>query len=448
MEAGATRSGAPVADAKLGPESNAESNAKPNAQKGLAGAIFLLILLCLVNAFSYVDRSMLALVLPQLTQELELSDTISGLVAGLPFALCYAVCAIPAAWVADNHNRRNLLAAALAFWSVVTVLTGAVQNGWQLAAARFGLGAGEAAGHPTTASLIADSFELKNRTAAFSALSASAYLGPLVGFPIVGWLLEDYGWRMAYFTVGSAGVVVAILFFILVREPKRGRIAGKKEGDPFLARIKQLLRTPSFRFVIFAGGFNAINQGAHITWGPTFLDRVHELNPQEIGVFFGSLRGAAGLAGALFAAVIIGSLVRRDIRWQIRAGIVIAAMPFFSDALFLLSEDPNLWRIGLGLTAFFTAIAVAMSYPLYVNVAPSDLRATASALYFLVASLMGFILGPFCVGALTDYFSPTMGPRAIAVAMTIVSASALISAVLLLMAGRTWVEDVAKAEAG
>jgi len=418
------------------------------AGAGLLQAGMTLALLCLVNAFSYVDRSMLALVMPQLTRELHLSDTVTGLIAGLPFALCYALCAIPIAWVADNRNRRNLLAGALAFWSAVTLLTGAVQSGWQLALARFGLGAGEAAGHPTTASLIADSFDLRNRTMAFSALSASAYLGPLVGFPIVGWLIAEHGWRMAYYAAGGAGLTVALLFFLLVREPARQHRTGGGEASPFGTRIKRLLRTRSYAFIIFAGGFNAINQGAHLTWGPTFLDRVRGLGPQDIGVYFGSLRGVCGLAGALFAALVIGALVRRDISWQIRTAILVAAMPFLSDALFLLADDAWLWRVGLGLSAFSTAIAVAMSYSLYVNVAPPDLRATASAFYFLVASLMGFILGPFSVGALNDLFLPALGEGAIAISMVIVSSSALISAALLLCASRTWVADVEKAERG
>lgn len=423
-----------------------------NAQRGrpgLARAIVMLALLCLVNTLSNVDRSMLALVMPVLSRELALSDTVMGLVAGLPFALCYAICAIPIAWIADNHNRRNLLAGALVFWSAVTVLTGAVHNGWQLAAARFGLGAGEAAGHPTTASLIADGFDIKARTAAFSALSASAYLGPLLGFPVIGWLLDHYGWRTTYHVAGGAGLVLAIVLLLAVREPPRGRAAGpREERTGFLSGIRRLLGTPSYRYVVFAGGFNAVNQGAHLTWGPTFLDRVHGLGPQEVGVYFGSLRGVAGLAGALFAAVVIGALVRRDLRWQIRSAILIAALPFLSDALFLLSGDPLLWRTGLALSAFFTAIAVAMSYALYVNVAPPQLRATASAFYFLVASLMGFILGPFCVGAFSDMLAPALGERAIAVAMVIVSSTALVSALLLLLAGRTWCADVEIAERG
>lgn len=412
----------------------------------LGTAVLTLLLLCVVNAFSYVDRSMLALVMPQLSAELELSDTVMGLVAGLPFALCYAFCAIPLAWVADNHNRRNLLAAALTFWSAVTVLTGMVQNGWQLAAARFGLGAGEAAGHPTTASLIADSFELKNRTAAFSALSASAYLGPLVGFPIVGWLLAGHGWRTAYYVTGGAGLAVAILFFLLVREPARSGRTGASDEIGFLDGVGKLLRTPSYGFVIFAGGFNAVNQGAHLTWGPTFLDRVHGLGPQEIGVYFGTMRGAAGLAGALFTAVAVGMLVRRDVRWQIRLAIVVAALPFLSDALFLFGGSAFLWETGMVLSAFLTAMIVAMSYSLYVNVAPGHLRATASAFYFLVVGLMGFILGPFIVGALNDVFAPEYGTGAVALSMLCASASALVSALLLLVASRNWYADVQRAE--
>lgn len=426
----------------------AEGAQLAQAQPGMGRAVFTLVMLCLVNAFSYVDRSMLALVMPQLSRELELSDTVIGLVAGLPFALCYALCAIPIAWVADNYNRRNLLAGALAFWSGVTALTGAVQSGWQLALARFGLGAGEAAGHPTTASLIADTFSLRNRTIAFAALSASVSLGPLLGFPAIGWLLEHYGWRVAYQVVGLAGVAVAVVFFLAVREPPRGSRPQSIEKIGFFEGTRRLLRTPSYALVIFAGGFSAINQGAHLTWGPTFLERVHGLGPQDVGIYFGTLRGVTGLGGALLAAVIVGALVRRDLRWQIRAAIVVAVLPFLSDITFLFSGDPLIWQTGLALSALFTQFVVAVSYPLYVNVAPANLRATASAFYFLVASLMGFILGPFSVGAFNDLFAASMGDDAIVFSMAIASSSALVSALLLLLANRTWLRDAERAEAG
>lgn len=438
------------AGASVATDTVADTPAKPVAG-GMARAVWLLFLLCLINAFSYLDRNMIGLVLPQMTAELQLSDTISGLVAGLPFALCYAACAIPAAWIADNRNRRNLLVIALTVWSAITALTGLAQNGWQLAMARFGLGAGESAGHPTISSLVPDLFTIENRTAAFAAVSASAYIGPLLGFPLIGWIIAEHGWRAAFVVMGLGGILVAALFAVTAKEPTRVTSA-RAGGNPTVAvpgfadGIRRLLSIPSYRYVIFAGGFNAINQGAHITWGATFLERVHGLGPQDVGFYFGTVRGVAGLIGAFAAAVIVGALVRRDMAWQIRAPIIIGLLPFAGDALFLFGGEPLLWQAGLAFTALTTAMAIALSYTLYVNVAPPRLRAQAAAFYFLVASLMGFILGPFIVGALSDFLAPTYGASSIAWAMLAASSTAVISAGLLLLASRTWLEDVRRAE--
>lgn len=421
------------------------------ARPPLARAVYVLVLLCLINAFSYLDRNMIGLVLPTMTAELRLSDTITGLVTGLPFALCYATCAIPAAWIADNRNRRNLLVVALSLWSAITMATGAVQNGWQLALARFGLGAGESAGHPTTSSLVADLFAVEHRTAAFAAVSASAYVGPLVGFPLIGWIIAEHGWRWAFYAMGAAGLVVAVVLALSVREPARATTARAgadpaREAHGFVEGIRNLLTIPSYRYVIFAGGFNAINQGAHITWGASFLDRVHHLGPEQVGFYFGTLRGAAGLIGAFAAAVIVGALVRRDVAWQIRAAVIIALFPLVGDALFLLSPVALGWQAGLALTALSTAMGIAISYTLYVNVVPARLRAQAAAFYFLVASLMGFVLGPFLVGAVSDALTPDMGAGAIRWAMLAASSAQLIAVLLLALAARTWVADMRRAE--
>ncbi len=418
---------------------------------GVARAVYALVLLCLINAFSYLDRNMIGLLLPQMTAELELSDTITGLVAGLPFAMCYAFCAIPAAWIADTRNRRNLLVIALTVWSTITALSGLVQNGWQLAIARFGLGAGESPGHPTTSSLVADLFSAERRTIAFSALSASAYLGPLIGFPVIGWILAEHGWRTSFFVMGLGGLVFAGLLLFTVKEPPRGASAKSSavEVEPaqtFVSGVKLLFSTRSYPYVVFAGALNAVNQGAHMTWGPTFLDRVHDLGPQEIGFYFGTLRGIAGLAGAFSTALVVGALVRRDIAWQIRAPIIIAILPFFGDAIFLFSRDPIFWQVGLALSALSTAMVVAVSYSLYVNIVPPRLRAQAAAFYFVVAMMTGMVLGPFVVGALSDALAPTLGVESITWGMLVGSSSAIVSCVLLIFARRTWVEDMKRAE--
>ncbi len=425
------------------------SNTAERAGDRVSGRqIYALFLLCGVGVFSNVDRNMLGLVMPHVMADLELSNTMMGLVVGLPFVICYVSFAIPLAWVADNYERRSLLGGALLGWSVVTALTGMVQNGWQLAMARLALGAGEAAGHPTITSLIADSFNVQRRAVAFSAYSATTYLGPLIGFPIVGWLIAVYGWRSAYYVMGGLGMLFAILFLATMKEPVRDvPVAKGAAKQPFFLSIVRLLKMPTFLLVIAAGGFNAINQGAHLTWAPTFLDRVHGLSPTEIGFYFGTLRGLTGVAGAIIAAVGIGILVRRDLRWQIWAPMAVTPLPFFSDLLFLFSGNQLLWLFGLGFSAFASALLVSISFPLYVNIVPANLRATASALYFLIVALTGFMFGPFVVGALTDALTPHFGVQSIGIAMAIASASILVSALMLILANRNWIDDARRAEA-
>jgi MFS family permease len=402
------------------------------------------LLLCLINAFSYIDRSALALVLPQIKTEFHLSDTVLGLVSGLPFALCYSFCMLPAAWLADNFNRRTLLSVSLAFWSLCTAATSTVQNGLQLAASRFLLGAGESPGLPASTSLIADMVPLQRRPIAFSLLAASVYVGPLVGFPLLGMVISDRGWRAAFLAAGIPGLLVALVFYLVAREPVRvqrvanGATAGWRE---MRARFRDLLQIRSYLFVVIAGALSAISFGSTLSWGPTFLTRVHGLDPVSVAWYFGTVRGIAGLCGALLAGVAITVLARRNARWMIRAPIFLVAALFFSDALFLLPPDRAWWQCGLALSAFLSAAIVAASYTLYVSVAATQARATATAVYLFCAGLTGQSLGPMIVGALTDAFSARWGVQAIAYAMLIAATTALLSAGMLVMAARTWVND-------
>jgi len=77
-----------------------------------------------------------------------LSDTQLGLLTGLAFALFYVTLGIPIARIADKTNRKKIIAASLAVWSAMTVLSGRAMNFTQLLMARVGVGIGEAGASP------------------------------------------------------------------------------------------------------------------------------------------------------------------------------------------------------------------------------------------------------------------------------------------------------------
>ena len=118
----------------------------------------VLVMLTLVYTFNFIDRQILVILQEPIKADLGLSDAQLGLLTGFSFALVYVTAGIPIAWLADRSNRRNVVAASLAFWSFMTAISGLVQNFGQLLAARLGVGVGEAGGSPPSHSMISDYF--------------------------------------------------------------------------------------------------------------------------------------------------------------------------------------------------------------------------------------------------------------------------------------------------
>jgi len=404
-------------------------------------------LLAAVNAFNYMDRAALSLVLPLVQRDLHLSDTSLGVISGVPFSICYALCSLPAAYVADHFSRRRLMAVGFAFWSTMTCLSGAATSALQLAIARLALGAGESIGLPTSASLIADLFAGRRRAGAYAVLAASPNIGVLLGFPAVAWVMQLFGWRAAFLAAGAPGLVLAAIFYATVREPARVRESSADTAARigFRRSVAFLIGARSYVLILIAGGLVSINIGGFLAWAPTFLVRVHHLTAQGIGTYFGTLRGVAGLIGALLAGVIVNALARRAEIWRVWVPAAAFLLLFPADALFLVGAAPLAWRSGLMLDAVLNSVQIATTYTLFVSVARSDMRAVAAALYFLVCTLVGLACGPAIVGTLNDVLRTTLGESAIRYSLLLTAASATLAGIVTLVAGRYWQSDVARA---
>ena len=197
---------------------------------------YVLGVLALTYAFSFMDRQIVSILLEDLRLEFALSDTQLGLLSGLAFALFYATLGIPIARLADRYNRINIISTAVAVWSIMTALCGSATSFVQLFLARVGVGIGEAGGGPPSHSTIADYFGPSERSFAISIYSLGATIGALMGLIMGGYVAEHYGWRMAFFVAGVPGLALAILVKLTVREPKRGAMddpsAKPKEAPP------------------------------------------------------------------------------------------------------------------------------------------------------------------------------------------------------------------------
>jgi MFS family permease len=411
-------------------------------------AVYSLGFLYVISVFNYLDRSLLGLALPAIKVEMQASDTALGLVSGLAFVLFYAILGIPIAWAADRWNRRNIIAAGFAFWSVMTALTGWVGNIWQLALARFLMGAGEACCLPPSNSIIADLFRKARRPLVLSIFGTANSMALILFFPLAGWIAHHYGWRMMFVAAGVPGIILALVFLLTVKEPRRGASEEKPvraATDGWRVTGRFLLGSRTFVLLLAGATLMGANIFAAAAWMPSFLNRVHDMTLAEVAASIGPVRGILGAAGILAGGVIIDRLLRGSPRWRVRLPALACILLGPAEALFLLGEPYWAWFLGFALTSFLTLLHQGPIYAVAMDVARLGMRAMAIALLIFCASLLGQVCGPLVVGAITDALQPALGQEAIRYSLLIIAVTPVLAGLCFWAAASSYSNDMDRA---
>jgi MFS family permease len=413
-----------------------------------ARAIYSLAFLTLISSLNYLDRSILGLALPLIKREMHLTDTVLGLVTGLPFAIFYTLLGVPIASLADRSNRRNIIAAGFAFWSLMTACTGLVANAWQLAGTRLLMGVGEACGTPPSNSILSDLFTKAERPLALALFGTAFSLSLVIYFPIVGWICEHSGWRAAFIAAGAPGIALALVFILTVREPQRGARdpqAASLQVTSMTATLRYLAGSRAYVFMALGTVFTGAIVYAMGAWNSSFLVRVHHLSIARIASIVGPIQGVLGGLGVVLGGVLTERLGRRDERWRIWIPAIAAALVAPALALFLLGQSLLAWASGLALTSLLVLIPQGPIYAACMNVALPRMRAVAIAFILLCAGLVGQVAGPLLIGALNDMLSARYGAAAIRYSMLTVVGWALGAALAYLAAARHISQDSQRA---
>ncbi len=151
----------------------------------------------------------------------------------------------PLSWLIDRGNRRNIIACCLVVWSAMTAFCGLSKNYCAAAAqSRIGVGIGEAGGTPGASSIISDYFPAARRPMALTVFSLGAPIGAWLGADIAGMINDTYDWRTVFLVLGIPGRrASALLIFLTVREPRRGRLdrkGGDHKGASFVESMRYL----------------------------------------------------------------------------------------------------------------------------------------------------------------------------------------------------------------
>lgn len=406
--------------------------------------------LTLVYTFNFIDRQLLAILQESIKIDLNLMDWQLGLLTGFAFALFYVTAGIPIARWADRSNRRNIIALAVGIWSLMTAISGLVQNYAQLLLARVGVGVGEAGGSPPAHSIISDIFPPENRAGALAFYSMGVNFGILFGFLAGGWLNEIFDWRVAFLVVGLPGILVALVVRFTLQEPIRGlsenREATEESNVPFTDVLKLLWSRLSFRHMAFGAALNAFAGYSTSNWTASFMIRSHNMSTGELGTWLAGIMGLGGAIGVFCGGIIAERLALKDIRWYMRLPALtgVVCVPFMA-ATYLVDN---------AYTALIVSIVPGVLFNVYLGntlaithgLVGLRMRALASAILFFILNIIGLGIGPWLTGYLSDLLFPTFGDESLRHAMLYLLPAAMAwSAIHLYLASHHLEGDLARA---
>jgi MFS family permease len=403
----------------------AASSADRNLTLSTGAKRYALGVLVLVYTFNFIDRQILAILLPAIKAEFAIDDKVLGFLAGPAFAVLYATLGIPIAFLADRSNRRNLIALALAIWSGMTALSGVASNIFQLVIARIGVGIGEAGCSPPAHSMIADYYPPEKRSTAMGLYTLGISGGIMIAYLAGGWVAENIGWREAFFIVGIPGILLALIVRFTIQEPVRGTSENRSDsGDRpgILAVAKYLLSRKSFLHMAAGAGLASFSGYAFLIFYPSFLIRSFSMSLSTVGLYLGLILGIAGGLGFAGGGYIADKIGRKSHSLALRAISMSLLVAWVFTFPVFLAGSGQVSLVFFIVPAIFSNVYLATTFAQTQSLVPLRMRAVASALILFLINIVGLGLGPLLAGILSDYLSQSYGNESLRYSLLLIGA--------------------------
>lgn len=417
--------------------------------------VYVLGLLTVVYTFNFIDRQVLAILAPYIQAEMKFTDSQLGLLGGPAFAVVYSTLALPIAWLADRISRTSIIATSLAVWSGFTALCGMATGFTFLFGARMGVGVGEAGGVAPSYSLVADYFPKAQRARALAVYSFGVSIGTALGYLFGGLLAAAIDWRAAFIVLGLAGVLLAPVVKLTIKDPERGRYDREPVPDgviatPALAQKAAsfgevwaiLLKKPSFWFLAFGAACSSVYGYGAAFWLPSFFQRSLGMEGAERAWYMAGIAFFGGTIGIWLGGWLadkLGRGVKRSAYPLVPAVGFIIAVPLF----FLAMNVEDKW-LAFALFLVPQALSLAWLGPVVTaiqHLVPSHMRSTASASFLLINNLVGIGLGIYLLGAVSEYLTPRFGEEALRYSLYVGQWFYGLAAILLFISARSLRRD-------
>jgi ACS family D-galactonate transporter-like MFS transporter len=384
----------------------------PGSLKPTRARVVMLSLLFLATTINYVDRSNLSIVAPFLSKELGLDPVQMGLLFSA-FAWSYAIANLPGGFLIDRFGSRVVYGVAQLAWSAATLCLGLVSGFAALFGLRFAVGLAEAPAFPVNNRVVSTWFPQRERGRATSTYASGQYVGSALLSPVLFWMATSFGWRSVFWITGAAGILSALVWLRVYRDPSRstrvnaaelemitagGALTTIPPREPVTAaQIARLLRERQV-WALGLGKFAVMSSLYFLlTWFPTYLVNERGLTSLKAGAAT-SLPYIAATIGVLLGGIWSDWLLRRGVHISAARKIPIVTGFLGASSIVLVNyATDNAIALSILTFAFFAQGVSSNSWSIIAEVAPRTLMGTTGGIINFTGHIAG-IVTPILIG--------------------------------------------------
>lgn len=307
----------------------------------------------------------------------------------------------------DRFDRGRIVLWSLIGWSLVTVMSGLVNARWELLAMRVVLGLVESLFLPAGMALVAEYHPEETRATALGIMGVGQYIGLIGGATFVGFLADRHGWRLSLWTLGIAGLLVAIPSYFLLPMKKPGGVPGNTgavkadagSGLPFATAFTQLVKIPSFLVLAAAGALTSIGVWIFLNWLPLYFKEAFSMSLAGAGFYGASFVNGSGGAAQVFGGMLSDRVARRGAQYRmlLQGSLILASAPAL--LVFLYTRNLTVIVVALVLNSALRVAGDLNMLPLLCDLAGPDKFSIAFGVTNMVNCLAGG-LGIYVAGLL------------------------------------------------
>jgi MFS family permease len=392
-----------------------------------------IVLVTAAIALNYMDRSTLAIGNLKIREEFGISATAIGAL-GSAWALTYGLAQLPSGYLLDRIGPKILVGVTMIVWSLFQAAGGIAGTYFQLMLARIGLGATEAPCFPSATRSVSDWFDVRDRGTPSGVYTSGAYIGPALAPPILTGVMLAFDWRVMFIVMGLAGVVAAVFWFLIYRDPRAQVL--QPQDEEYLRANRQAKSAVSirewsslFRFramwALMLGAFcTGYITWMYQTWLPAYMEMQQHISIAKTG-FLASVPLICAFFGALSGGYVSDWLVARgmDLIASRRRPLILgllASAAFTGLAAAATTAGAAITFIALSM--FFMQFGITCKWILVTAVTPQAYCASAASNQNF-AGFLGGTLSPILTGFIVDVTGSFVLALAIGSVITLIGAA-------------------------